>query len=92
MSEAVTPRRAATRERLMDAAVVMFAEKGVLGATVEEICEQAGFSRGAFYSNFDSKDDLCLAVIQQQGLTNLAAAREVTAWPPRRSGRSTWTS
>ena len=79
MSEAVTPRRAATRERLMDAAVVMFAEKGVLGATVEEICEQAGFSRGAFYSNFDSKDDLCLAVIQRQGLTNLAAAREVTA-------------
>ncbi len=79
MSEAVTPRRAATRERLMDAAVVMFAEKGVLGATVEEICEQAGFSRGAFYSNFDSKDDLCLAVIQRQGLANLTAAQRVTA-------------
>lgn len=79
MSEAVTPRRAATRERLMDAAIVMFADKGVLAATVEEICEQAGFSRGAFYSNFDSKDDLCLAVIHRQGAANLAAAQAVTA-------------
>ena len=44
----LTARRAATRERLVDAAVVVFAEKGVLGAAVEEICEAAGFTRGAF--------------------------------------------
>ena len=49
----VTARRAATRERLIDAAIDVFAEKGVLGASVEEICEDAGFTRGAFYSNFD---------------------------------------
>jgi AcrR family transcriptional regulator len=58
---AVTARRAHTRQRLMDAALAIFAEKGVLAATVEEICERAGYTRGAFYSNFDSKDDLCVA-------------------------------
>ncbi|XGX77733.1 hypothetical protein LQK93_00510 [Terrabacter sp. BE26] len=36
----------------------MFAERGFHGATVEEICERAGFTRGAFYSNFSSKEDL----------------------------------
>lgn len=57
-----SPRRAATREKLIDAAITVFAAKGVLGATVEEICEAAGFTRGAFYSNFASRDDLYLAV------------------------------
>lgn len=57
----LSARRAHTRERLMDAALEVFAEKGVLAATVEEICERAGFSRGAFYSNYESKDDLCSA-------------------------------
>lgn len=57
--------REQTRERLLDAALELFAEKGVLAATVEEICERAGFTRGAFYSNFDSKDDLCIAAIQR---------------------------
>lgn len=66
MSEQVTARRAATRERLVDAALTVFAEKGVLGASVEEICEAAGFTRGAFYSNFTSKDDLCIAVLDRQ--------------------------
>ena len=61
----VTARRAATRERLIDAAIDVFAEKGVLGASVEEICEAAGFTRGAFYSNFDDKDDLCVAMLQR---------------------------
>jgi AcrR family transcriptional regulator len=57
----VTGRRAQTRDRLLDAAMEVFAEQGVGGATVEEICERAGFTRGAFYSNFESKDDLCVA-------------------------------
>ncbi|MDO5533475.1 MAG: TetR/AcrR family transcriptional regulator [Propionibacteriaceae bacterium] len=61
----LTARRAATRDRLIDAAAVVFGEKGVLGAAVEEICEEAGFTRGAFYSNFSSKDDLCLALLER---------------------------
>lgn len=58
----LSPRRALTRDRLMDAALDAFAEKGVLASSVEEICERAGFTRGAFYSNFESKEDLCVAV------------------------------
>lgn len=69
----LSPRRRATRERLMDAAVELFGERGVLGASVEEICERAGFTRGAFYSNFDSKDELCLDVLRRKGEQYLAA-------------------
>ncbi|MFZ1412271.1 MAG: helix-turn-helix domain-containing protein [Micropruina sp.] len=65
-TEAVSARRAATRERLMEAAIEVFAERGVLAGSVEDICERAGFTRGAFYSNFDSRDDLCLAVLGRQ--------------------------
>lgn len=72
MSE-LSARRTATRERLMDAAVGVFAAKGVLGASVEEICEAAGFTRGAFYSNFDSKDELCLAMMEYLGAKHLEA-------------------
>lgn len=60
----LTPRRQQTRQRLMDAAITVFAEKGIEGASVEEISEAAGFTRGAFYSNFDSKDELCFALMR----------------------------
>ncbi|CAN7301509.1 TetR/AcrR family transcriptional regulator [Terrabacter sp. LjRoot27] len=54
----ITARRQATRDRVLEAASEVFAERGFHGATVEDICERAGFTRGAFYSNFSSKDDL----------------------------------
>lgn len=53
-------RRERTRQRLMDAAAQVFAEVGLDGATVETICERAGYTRGAFYSNFETKDELFL--------------------------------
>ncbi|MGD7789113.1 TetR/AcrR family transcriptional regulator [Propionibacteriaceae bacterium Y1700] len=74
----LTARRSATRERLLQAAVEVFAEAGVLGASVEQICERAGFTRGAFYSNFDSKDDLCLALLQAQGQKSYEAIERHT--------------
>ena len=52
----------------------MFAEHSVEGASVEEICEAAGFTRGAFYSNFSDRSDLVLAMIQQTIQTQFAAA------------------
>lgn len=79
MTTEVSARRTATRERLIDAALTVFAEHGVGGASVEHICDAAGFTRGAFYSNFDTKDDLCVAVLQRQAEENLAAARQVIA-------------
>lgn len=39
-----------------------FAERGFHGASVEDICERAGFTRGAFYSNFADKDELVLTL------------------------------
>src|SRR6478736_3010334 len=54
----ISPRRQANRDRLLGAASEVFAERGFHAAAVEDICERAGFTRGAFYSNFSSKDDL----------------------------------
>lgn len=59
-------RRDATRERVLDAARDVFAERGVIGATVEEICDRAGFTRGAFYSNFADKADVVEALIERE--------------------------
>jgi AcrR family transcriptional regulator len=57
--------REQTRARLLAAAHEVFGEVGLGAASVEEICERAGFTRGAFYSNFESKDELFLALITQ---------------------------
>ncbi|MBV7363337.1 TetR/AcrR family transcriptional regulator [Actinomycetaceae bacterium TAE3-ERU4] len=59
-------KRLATRARLMEAATQLFAHKGVSATTLEEICEQAGFTRGALYSNFTDKTDLLVCVIQDE--------------------------
>lgn len=64
-SRVASRRREQTRARLLDAAHEVFGEVGMDAASVEAICERAGFSRGAFYSNFDSKDELFLALITQ---------------------------
>jgi AcrR family transcriptional regulator len=57
-----SPRRAATRQRLIEAAVAVVAEHGFHSATVDRIAERAGFSIGALYGNFAGKDELFLAV------------------------------
>jgi AcrR family transcriptional regulator len=59
---APTERRAATHDRLVEAATKVVARRGFHAATVDEIADEAGFSVGALYSNFDGKDDLFLAV------------------------------
>jgi AcrR family transcriptional regulator len=54
----------ATREKLIAAAEKAFIRHGYEAASVEKIAEEAGFSRGAFYSNFRTKDELFVAVLQ----------------------------
>lgn len=71
-----TARRAATRERLLDAAFAVFAEQGVHASTVEQIAERAGFTRGAFYSNFSTKEELFVALMDRQDAVRLAALEE----------------
>ena len=78
MSEATgstTRRREATRQRLFDAAAQVFAEVGLDAASVEAVCERAGYTRGAFYSNFESKDELFLELTGQVARERIAAVR-----------------
>jgi AcrR family transcriptional regulator len=55
-----------THMRLIEAAERLFIRKGFDDASVEEISEMAGYSRGAFYSNFDNKEQVFLAVIDRR--------------------------
>ncbi|MGE0218090.1 TetR/AcrR family transcriptional regulator [Mycolicibacterium sp.] len=55
--------REVTRQRLVDAAAQVFGRTGFEAAPIDLIAEEAGFSRGAFYSNFESKDDLFVALL-----------------------------
>lgn len=72
-------RREATRQRILDAAVSAFADRGFYGTSVEDICERAGFTRGAFYSNFSSRDDLFLELYRRHGEELTAYVEEVAA-------------
>lgn len=75
MTIPVTRRRENTRARLLDAAAQVFAEVGLEGASVEAICDRAGFTRGAFYSNFESKDQLFLALASSVAEQRLSSVR-----------------
>ncbi|WP_233863256.1 TetR/AcrR family transcriptional regulator [Paraburkholderia adhaesiva] len=54
-----------TRERLLDAALAIFMKKGFVGASVEDIAFAAGYTRGAFYSNFSSKAELLVELLRR---------------------------
>jgi AcrR family transcriptional regulator len=73
----VSRRRAATRDRLVGAAQEVFAERGFHGASVEDICDRAQFTRGAFYSNFSSKDELVLEISARYADRLLAGIAEI---------------
>jgi TetR/AcrR family transcriptional regulator len=51
------------RERLLETAIGMFAEKGYAGTSVREIVEQAGVSKPVLYYYFNSKEGLFLAIL-----------------------------
>jgi AcrR family transcriptional regulator len=75
-------RRAATRQALLDAGARVFAEHGFARASVEAIAAEAGYTRGAFYSNFDTKEELFAELLQQRvysvyrDMAERSAARE----------------
>jgi AcrR family transcriptional regulator len=58
------PTRDATCEKLFEAAARVFEDQGIGGASIETIAAAAGFTRGAFYSNFKSKDELIIAMLE----------------------------
>jgi len=53
-----------TRAKLLASARALFATEGFGGASVDGIAEEAGFTEGAFYSNFESKEDIVLDLLQ----------------------------
>lgn len=73
--------RAETRLRLLDAAFEAFAEEGFGRCSVEQVCERAGFTRGAFYSNFTSLEELFLAMWEQRSARMLADAAAMLDTP-----------
>jgi AcrR family transcriptional regulator len=54
------------RQRILQAATSEFAGKGFAGTTIDAIADAAGFTKGAVYSNFGSKDDLFFALLDLQ--------------------------
>lgn len=57
--------REQTTQRLLDAAQKLIAKKGLSAVSVEDITATAGYTRGAFYSNFSSKDDLFIELLRR---------------------------
>jgi AcrR family transcriptional regulator len=59
-------KKARTRAQLIDAAAAVFARRGFVAASLDEVAEEAGLTKGAVYSNFDSKEDLFEAVLDER--------------------------
>jgi AcrR family transcriptional regulator len=64
----------------------VFVERGIAGASVEEIAEAAGFSRGAVYSNFADKDALVLALLRRMSDESVAEIEELLERHPDPDG------
>ncbi|EHP40938.1 TetR family transcriptional regulator [Cupriavidus basilensis OR16] len=56
--------QAQTRERLLEAARSLFVQRGFGGTSIRDIAEEAGYSQGAFYSNFLDKEALLLDLLR----------------------------
>src|SRR3978361_631567 len=77
--------QAETREKLLESARAAFGRKGFASATIDEIAEGAGFSRGAFYSNFSTKEDVAGELMGRQMALDgarIAAVVGVAEGPP----------
>lgn len=66
-----------TVQRLLDAALETFAERGFDAASVEDVCSRGGFTRGAFYSSFSSKDELFAALFSRELAREMARVEQL---------------
>ena len=67
-----TVRRARTRAQLLEGAAQVYAEQGVDRATLDEVAEKAGFTKGAVYDHFGSKDSLLFALLDEYVTAEIA--------------------
>lgn len=72
-------KKAETRQRLLDAAAEVFARRGMQQGSIEEVAERAGFTKGAFYANFASKEELFLAMLDDRFARHLEEIDRVLA-------------
>jgi AcrR family transcriptional regulator len=76
-------RKALTRRVLIDAAARVVGRKGYHAATVDDIAAEAGFTKGAFYSNFESKEDIFVELVTDRGRNwTIAVARAYEGTEP----------
>jgi len=80
-------RAVVTRQLLLNAAEQVFARVGYEKAQVEEIAEAAGFSKGALYAHFKSKEELFLALYETKTASYLAKLRHALDSTPTREGK-----
>lgn len=69
--------REQTRARLRSSAISAFARHGIAGARIETIAEEAGYSRGAFYSNYKTKLDLLVDLLRERQIAEIQHWREI---------------
>lgn len=70
-------RKQETRKMLLDSAAETFANLGFHGASVDKIAEFAGFTKGAVYTHFKSKEELFLALLEQQMHSHLNTLQQI---------------
>ena len=78
--------REKTRGCLVEAATKVFSRRGYDKASLDEVAEEAGFTKGAVYSNFKGKEDLFLATIDAHFETRLESIKRVLAEEPDERG------
>lgn len=71
-----------TQARILDAAEAVFSEQGFDMTQLEEVAARAGFTRGAIYAHYASKEDLFLALVEQRVLTKFTKMRQVIEREP----------
>jgi AcrR family transcriptional regulator len=88
VAEPLTPerRRQQTRDHLLEAAGRVFAARGFHGATMDQVAAAAGFTKGAVYSNFKSKEDLFLALLDDRIDQQLALVEQAHLAAPGEAG------
>ena len=70
-------RRARTRAQLLEAAASVYAERGLDGATLDDVAERAGFTKGAVYDHFGSKENLLAALLDEYLTGEISAQVEL---------------
>ncbi len=77
--------KAQTRAALVNAALALFAEQGLDVPSLDAICDRAGYTRGAFYVHFKTREDILVAVMDQVGEAFLASMfEEASSSPPQK--------